>query len=212
MQVPTRQRTRLRPQREEVRARIIVAAEKEFMARGYAATTMSGVAERAGYTKGAVYSNFESKAELFVSLIMGRFPRVLDEQVADVSGAVAPDEVEQDARVRLLAERLTLLTARDTAWHVLIMELAILAVHDEQAAALYRRSRELVSAMISEVVVAVLGPDRDVGGVTRNDLFAGLIISTVNMVALETALDPDRYRHELRLRTFEAVLRGATRS
>ncbi|BCP36313.1 hypothetical protein MINTMi198_16830 [Mycobacterium intracellulare M.i.198] len=56
---------RTRPTRGEVRDRILDAASKVFAAEGFAGATIDAIGQAAGFTKGAVYSNFESKDELF---------------------------------------------------------------------------------------------------------------------------------------------------
>ncbi len=69
-------RTRKTPTREERRARtredLIDAAERLFKRDGFHATSVDSVAEEAGYTKGAVYSNFESKEDLFFAVFERR--------------------------------------------------------------------------------------------------------------------------------------------
>ena len=52
--------------REKTRQDLLNAAETCFVTRGFHATSVDEVAERAGYTKGAVYSNFASKEDLFL--------------------------------------------------------------------------------------------------------------------------------------------------
>jgi AcrR family transcriptional regulator len=47
--------------REQTRQELLSAAEACFVTRGFHAASVDQVAERAGYTKGAVYSNFASK-------------------------------------------------------------------------------------------------------------------------------------------------------
>lgn len=51
------------------RAAIVEAAAGEFDVRGYLGTSVDGVAERAGLTKGAVYFHFASKADLAGAVI-----------------------------------------------------------------------------------------------------------------------------------------------
>jgi AcrR family transcriptional regulator len=53
----------------ETRSRLLEAAASEFAEKGYAGASLDAIAERAGRTKGAVYSNFESKSELFLALL-----------------------------------------------------------------------------------------------------------------------------------------------
>lgn len=48
---------------------MILAARQLFLDRGYHRTTLSAVVEAAGFTKGAVYSNFSSKAELAFAVV-----------------------------------------------------------------------------------------------------------------------------------------------
>ena len=51
------------------RQQLLVAAAEVFAARGYHGATVSQIAASAGYTTGAVYSNFASKEGLFLALI-----------------------------------------------------------------------------------------------------------------------------------------------
>ncbi|MBN3452718.1 TetR/AcrR family transcriptional regulator [Mycobacterium sp. DSM 3803] len=60
---------RTRPTRDEVRDRILDAAMEVFAAEGFAGATIDAIGQAAGFTKGAVYSNFESKDELFLALL-----------------------------------------------------------------------------------------------------------------------------------------------
>jgi AcrR family transcriptional regulator len=53
----------------ERREAIIEAAMDEFVARGYAATRLDDVAERAGVAKGTIYLHFKDKEALFQELI-----------------------------------------------------------------------------------------------------------------------------------------------
>jgi AcrR family transcriptional regulator len=72
---------RTRPTRGEVRDRILDAASKVFAAEGFAGATIDAIGQAAGFTKGAVYSNFESKDELFLALLDREF-ELRGEQIA----------------------------------------------------------------------------------------------------------------------------------
>lgn len=50
------------------RARLIAAARKVFVERGFHRTSIEVIAAEAGYTIGALYSNFDGKADLFVAV------------------------------------------------------------------------------------------------------------------------------------------------
>lgn len=49
------------------RQRLLAAAQRVFFERGFHGASLDAVAEEAGLTKGAVYSRFESKADLFLA-------------------------------------------------------------------------------------------------------------------------------------------------
>ena len=67
---------RTAPTREErkaqTRADLIAAADRLFTRNGFHATSLDAIADEAGYTKGAVYSNFASKEDLFFAVYASR--------------------------------------------------------------------------------------------------------------------------------------------
>ena len=65
--------------RQQTRARLLDAAGQVFARRGFHAATVDEVAEAAGYTKGAVYSNFANKDELFLALLDQRLAAQLQQ-------------------------------------------------------------------------------------------------------------------------------------
>jgi AcrR family transcriptional regulator len=67
--------------RQQTRQELISAAEACFVSRGFHASSVDEVAARAGYTKGAVYSNFASKEDLFFAVYERRVEQVLTEVV-----------------------------------------------------------------------------------------------------------------------------------
>jgi AcrR family transcriptional regulator len=65
--------------RERTYEELLLAAEKLFVERGFHATSVDEIAFEAGYTKGAVYSNFESKEDLFFAVYERRAERAMAE-------------------------------------------------------------------------------------------------------------------------------------
>lgn len=76
-------RTKLR---ERNRAALLVAAGELLESAGYAGCSLEAVARRAGVTKGAVYSIFGSKAELFIELMTPRWQAPQFDDVANTPG------------------------------------------------------------------------------------------------------------------------------
>jgi AcrR family transcriptional regulator len=82
--MPKRAATRRQaPTRSERQARtrdeIVAAAERLFTTQGFHATSLDAVADAAGYTKGAVYSNWSGKEDLFFAVYERRIERFLPE-------------------------------------------------------------------------------------------------------------------------------------
>lgn len=80
--------------REQTRARLLDAAHEVFAEVGMDAASVEMICERAGFTRGAFYSNFESKDELFLALITQLAEAKLDEvavRVRDLSPAALAD-------------------------------------------------------------------------------------------------------------------------
>ena len=53
----------------QTRAQLLHAANRLFLRKGFVATSLAEIAEEAALTKGAVYSNFASKEDLFLALL-----------------------------------------------------------------------------------------------------------------------------------------------
>jgi AcrR family transcriptional regulator len=68
---------------EQTRAQLIDAAASVFARRGFQAATIEEIAEEAGYSHGAVYSNFAGKEDLFLAV----FEQYMSERVQEVARA-----------------------------------------------------------------------------------------------------------------------------
>ncbi len=170
--------TARRPRREDVRAGVLAAASELFLAQGYQATTMDQVAERAGFTKGAVYSNFGGKPELLAQVCRARFDEVGAGLVRRLTGVLAQDRPGLAGR---LAEAL-MPTVVGGEGQVLLAELRGLARHDRRLARTYDevvRHREV--ALARELDVGPLaGTDE-----TWRRTTAGLLLAQVGVLTLE---------------------------
>lgn len=76
--------------RENTRARLLTAASEVFAESGFDGASVEAICERAGFTRGAFYSNFASKEELFFELMR----QVSDAKLERVSTRVRELESE----------------------------------------------------------------------------------------------------------------------
>ncbi|TFD03467.1 TetR/AcrR family transcriptional regulator [Cryobacterium sp. TMT1-66-1] len=199
---------RRRPLRTDVRADILRAATEQFFESGYLGTKLDDVATRAGYTKGAVYSNFGSKQALFGSILNERLATLLSGRLATILG----DEIRlDDAALARIARRLAETLVEDGPWHLLLMELAVHAARNPQAADLYRQSRQSVRLALGAVILERADQFGIDPAAHRVDVLAPLVMSATNILALERILDPDYFTNEVQSRMIEALLVGTLR-
>jgi AcrR family transcriptional regulator len=102
--------------REQTRQELLRAAEACFVTRGFHATSVDQVAERAGYTKGAVYSIFAAKEDLFFAVYERRVERALTEVVPGLRQAGAEHALDWVATATI--ER----RDRDDGWLAVFFE------------------------------------------------------------------------------------------
>ena len=92
------------------RSRLLEAAQRVFFERGFHGASLEAVSEEAGLTKGAVYSQFESKADLFLAYQEERNTQTI-QRVADRLAELGPGDwplgvIVEHWRNRLLHESL----------------------------------------------------------------------------------------------------------
>ena len=62
-------RVRTRPTRDDTREKLFEAAARVFEDQGIGGASIEAIAASAGFTRGAVYSNFKSKDELIIAML-----------------------------------------------------------------------------------------------------------------------------------------------
>ena len=111
--------------RARTRERLLASAAVVFAREGYAGASVDRIAEEAGYSKGALYSNFASKDELFFELIdyyaggqADELCRRLDAASGDAAIATVcdwADGLQHEPDLRMLVLDLARLARNDAA-------------------------------------------------------------------------------------------------
>jgi AcrR family transcriptional regulator len=176
--------------REMTRRHLLDAAAVVFARDGFHGASLDDVAATAGFTKGAVYSNFKSKEDLFLALFDDRLVR----QMVGVQEALdtphVDGRVEQLPRVRTVLERLW-----DDEWTALYLEFVLYAKRNpaarEKLAATLRREYEVTCGMLDDVYASVGGtPEWPV------PMLAKISMSLFEGLALGRLIDPEEYTQE----------------
>ena len=196
---------RTRPTRVEVRERILDAASKVFAAEGFAGATIDAIGQAAGFTKGAVYSNFDSKDELFLALLDREF---------ELRGAQIVTALEGGGDITAAAHDLSRSVLDSVHGHadyyVLFVEYWLRAVRDPQLRErLIDRRRAAAADQASHIVDSTAA----LASGTRLANLAQLVV-TVNLgIAMEEVLRPGTIDPDLLAQLITALLRSvATQS
>jgi AcrR family transcriptional regulator len=177
--------TRLRraEQVERNREEVLAAARQVFLDRGYAKATVEGIADIAGFTTGVVYSQFGSKADLFLALLERR----IAERAArhdDVAGRLAGAD-----GVRAVLQTVRRDSDVEAEWARVLIEFRLVAAREPELNARY-------AALHAETVdrlAATLGGLHDRAGtspVLPPPVMARFLLAVGTGVALERAVEP----------------------
>ena len=155
--------------REETRQRLLEAGLAVFGERGYADTSVEEIAARAGYTRGAFYSNFSDKEELFFALMDARMAQRVAE-VTEVIESSTPADVFADLerwsegshddtrgdRVKLFAEfRAHALRSETVRQRLAEREAAIRELYGRAIAGLFEAAGVAVPAPVEDLALIV---------------------------------------------------------
>lgn len=128
---------------------VLVAAREVFTERGYHEASLDQIAALAGFSKGVVYSQFESKADLFLALLERR----IDERRAENLEAVRQHTTRR-TRIERLIEVVSASERADPAWSLVVIEFRLHACRHRDLAAryveLHRRAVDGVAAVLAE--------------------------------------------------------------
>src|SRR5919206_2092191 len=128
-----------RDQGRDGRAALLAAAGDVFTERGFRDASIDEIAERAGYSKGAVYWHFASKDDLFLALLEERIDRPTREMIELLESA--PPELDMAPEA---SRRFATLLAAQRDWLLLDNEYWSQAVRDPDLRRSYaKRRREL---------------------------------------------------------------------
>lgn len=128
------------------RETLLTTAVEHFLDRGYAAASLDQIAEDAGYSKGAVYSNFKNKDELCAEVLR----RIRLSKVGEITAQLGAKSTIDDAVAEFArwAER----TIGDKRWTLLEVEFSVRSRHSEDIRAKIAEGADQVRGLISGLV------------------------------------------------------------
>lgn len=145
--------------RERTRERLLDAAAVVFARQGFQAASVEAIAEAAGFTRGAFYSNFESKEALFLALTDRQARAHIAALEAAVGGleidVVRDQHVDHDAIREVLAV-VTDSKTPESCWYLMNLEFELLAMRDEAIGAAWLAQQRAMRTELAAALTRVL--------------------------------------------------------
>jgi AcrR family transcriptional regulator len=146
--LPVKRLTRAE-QNERNRTLVLDAARSIFLARGYHSATVEEIADKAGFSRGVVYSRFGTKADLLLALLDRRIGQLAEQNAALARG------LSGDRGAVALMDRVAGRVHDDPGWGLLLIEFRVHAARDpglnQRYAAAHRRTTAGLAAVLAGV-------------------------------------------------------------
>lgn len=149
-------------ERGDSREQIMEATYDALVENGYAALTMSDIAEASGTSTALLHYHYDTKEDLLVAFL----EHVISQIESDLSEAVTPDPLD---RLKHLIELYVLRPAEDEriAFHTALLELRTQAPHNERYRERFAEADRLLQARLVEIITDLTeaglidGPDTE---------------------------------------------------
>ena len=169
---------------QETQARLLNAAEEVFVRDGYEAAQLDEIAARADRSKGAVYTHFKSKEDLFLALFEHRTRSYIDRLLMSLHKCTSRKQSLEAFREFFVG------LAHDRTWPILTLEFKLFAIRHPESKERLRRAFEMSKPAYDDS-----GYEKMFGQLTReqradNDLALAALGPIVTGLILESYFEP----------------------
>jgi AcrR family transcriptional regulator len=181
----------------QTRTELIDAAERLFITEGFHATSVADVAAAAGYTTGAVYSNFASKEDLFFAVYERRAEtavRRVERSIQERGPAAALERIGTDTAAR---------RGRDDGWLAVFVEFWAHVVRTPELRARFAEIHTRASQPVADAVDRLTGGGE--GPMTGTAVTAAMNVMQIGL-ALERLTRPGSVDAQVAARMVRLVL------
>jgi AcrR family transcriptional regulator len=173
--------------RRQTRDHLLEAAAQVFAERGFHGASLDEVAAVAGFTKGAVYSNFKNKEDLFLAVLERIHSHEMDEIHRTLDASEVPPESRLSDFVALMRDPQA---QTPGTWSALYLEFCVYALRNPEARRRLVQLDEAVMGWLADLIVAErakreIVTDEPAGHVAR------FVEAFSRGVGIMRALDPD---------------------
>jgi len=191
--------------RANTRERLMRAARSVFARSGFHGASVEEIASEAGFSTGALYSNFEGKEDLFLAMM----EREIDEHAREIADAVRTRASVAERATGGARQWMTMIE-REPEVLLLFMEFWAYGVRDAQVrpkvAARFAQIRKLLTRLIADGV-----REFDLELDLPAEQLAVAIDALADGIARQKLADPDAVPNELMGRVLSLLFAAATR-
>jgi AcrR family transcriptional regulator len=174
MESPNKQQLRTM----ETQSRLLDAAEEVFVREGYESAQLDEIAATAGRSKGAVYTHFKSKEDLFLALYEHRTRSYIDRFVKTVQGCRSRKESLEAFRKFYVG------LVQDRTWPILTLEFKLFALRHPESKVRLRKAFEISKATTDDAICEQLfgkltsesKKDNDLSLIALGPILSGLML------------------------------------
>ena len=173
-------------QNDRNRALLLAAARRVFLERGYYAATLEQIADEAGFSKGAVYSRFASKADMFLALLEDRIAERAAQNAELARRLAGSGDFTAIVDLAQRAER------GAPGWRLLVTEFRVHAARNPELNRRYAALHERTVDGVAAILAAVSEEGADGLSFPPRQL-AELMLALETGVALEQLANPEAF-------------------
>ncbi|MBM7368158.1 TetR/AcrR family transcriptional regulator [Gordonia hydrophobica] len=191
--------------RSNTRRRLLDAAFAVYSEVGFGRTTVEKVVERAGFTRGAFYSNFDSREALFLAMWLERSTQMIADLEVALEQLAADDVVDLSEAIQGIVEVLPV----DARWYAITIEVTAHALRDPDL----RQAVALREAAISEALLPIFTSqlERINRQIPDPNALMQALVAVYDGTTQQVLLEPDDVAVRQRRATlFEHVVRAYT--
>ena len=177
--------------RQHTRRRLLDAAARVFAKRGYRGASVEEISSEAGYTIGALYSNFAGKEEVLLALLEQRVAQIAERIVTAARAADDPtDKLRAGARewMEFLDDEPELYALMVEFWTIWVRDEGQRPHHGRRFAAVREYIGGLIQQKADEMGVTMRLPPDQIGAV---------VLGLADGLALQYLANPDAVPKEL---------------
>ncbi len=194
-------RLTMEEKKQQTKELLLNSAELIFSKKGYNGASVDEIAEEAGYSKGAVYSNFSNKENLFLALYDRRFNHQLEEW-----GQVFENQLDNVSRADKVEKLLISHSknSQDTKWTLLILEFTLYALRNEDVRQKLASRYKLILSSMKEAISSHF-MEKEISPEKIDEIVVSLLSLETGLNILESII-PDLITEGFRSRTYRDFL------